>query len=487
MARAIMVLGTGSFSGKSLIATALCRVFYRMGYRVAPFKAQNTSLNSSVTANGEEIARAQATQALAACVDPQVEMNPILIKPAGNSLSQLIVLGKPYMNVEAKSYYSDFALQHGKKVVEKALERLDKSFDIIVMEGAGSPAEINLYTKDIANMGAARIAGAKAILVGDIDRGGVFASIYGTVELLSREDRERIGGLIINKFRGDREILNPGIESIERLVGKKVLGVLPYLDNLSLPEEDSMGLANSGEAEVAVIRLPRISNFTDFDPLLMNGVRVKFVQSPEELNSANAVVIPGSKNTIEDLEWLRSGGFEQKLKELSGRKPIMGICAGLQMMGGEIVDMDGVEGERSSIKGLGFFKLGTSFEKEKVLRRVDTRARENLAGRKVRVRGYEIHMGRSWSDEKPLFEGEGFKDGACIAEKKLLGSYLHGVFESRDFRDLFLKLSGIEVSATMDVQKVWEEDIERLASEFERYVDMKEIMAIMGLSPESQP
>jgi len=497
MAKFIMVLGTGSFSGKSLIATALCRVFGREGYRVAPFKAQNTSLNSYVTAKGEEISRAQATQALAAGTEPRAEMNPILIKPSGDSTSQVVVMGKPYTRMQARHYYRDFALQEGRGIVERALKKLEQSFDIVVMEGAGSPAEINLYTRDIANLGAARIADAPALLVGDIDKGGVFASLYGTVKLVDEKDRERIRGIIINKFRGDKGILQPGLEELERLAGKKVLGVLPYLGGLNLPEEDSMGISSggSGGVEVGVIRLPRISNFTDFDPLNLHGVRVKYISSPEEIGSAQAVIIPGSKNTLEDLKWLRERGFEEKLREIEGRKPLLGICGGFQMMGKEIVDGRGVEGKERVARGLGFFDLSTEFKEEKVLRRVDSRVRENIEGREIRVKGYEIHMGVSESREEPLFRGEEMEDGACIPRRRLMGTYLHGVFDSRDFRRLFLSLAGEEIGEEIgkgneegrEMEEVWEESLDALAKEFESHIDVEGIKAIMGLNPQSQP
>ncbi len=483
MAKVLMVQGTSSFAGKSFVTLALCRIFSNLGYKVAPFKAQNTSLNSFVTPEGEEIARAQALQAFAARVEPQVEMNPILLKPTGERKSQIVVMGKPYMNIEARRYYKEFALQQGEGIIKKALTRLKEDFDIIVMEGAGSPAEINLYSQDIANMRAARLAEAPVILVADIDRGGVFASIYGTISLLSHEDRERVKGVIINKFRGDIEILKPGIVQIEELTQKKVLGVMPFLENLHLPEEDSLGLSEShGTVEVAVIRLPRISNFTDFDALALEGVKVRFVTKPEEIDSARAVIIPGSKNTMADLEWLRKQGFEEKLRSIAGEKPILGICGGFQMMGSVIYDSEGIEGDpEKKVQGLGFFDMETSFEKEKVLRRIQTRAKESLTDREVFITGYEIHMGRSEIKEKSLFKGSELRDGACIPEKKLMGTYLHGIFDSRDFREIFLNLISQCTSEGKDIKEAWDESINRVAEEFSKNIDMDEILRIVGI------
>ncbi len=480
MIKLLMVQGTSSFAGKSFVTLALCRIFSDLGYRVAPFKAQNTSLNSYVTSKGEEIARAQALQALAARVEPRTEMNPILLKPTGERSSQIVVMGKPFEIIEAQHYYRDFALQEGEGIVKRAFEKLKKDFDVIIMEGAGSPAEINLYHRDIANMRAARLARAPVILVADIDRGGVFASIYGTVNLLASEDREKIKGIIINKFRGDIEILEPGIVQIEELTNKKVLGTMPFLENLHLPEEDSLGLEDiKGNADVAVIRLPRISNFTDFDALTLEGLMVKFVTEPEEIDSAKAVVIPGSKNTTSDLQWLREKGFEDKLMDISGKKPIMGICGGFQMMGRAIYDSSGIEGG-GTVKGLGFFDMETSFESEKVLRRVQTRAEEGMSGRKIPVNGYEIHMGRSKIREKPLFRGSDLKDGACIPEKKLMGTYLHGIFDSQGFREIFLRLISEASYEDVIIKEVWEASIKRVAEEFKKNINMEEIFRITG-------
>ncbi|MFQ5975365.1 MAG: cobyric acid synthase, partial [Candidatus Hydrothermarchaeales archaeon] len=314
-AKSIMIQGTTSFSGKTFLVMALCRIFADRGVKVAPFKSQNTSLNSFVTKDGEEISRAQALQALAAGIEPTSDMNPILVKPKGDSRSQIMVNGRPYKDIEARQYYDDFAMEEGIEIVKDAFERLKNRYELIIIEGAGSPAEINLYEKDIANMRIAEMAGAPVILVADIDRGGVFASIYGTINLLKKEDKERLKGVVINKFRGDIEILKPGIDMIEKKVGKPVLGVIPYISDLRLPGEDSISLEKKkqngfGSTDIAVIRLPRISNFTDFDPLLNDGANVRYVENPEELGNPDAIIIPGTKNTIEDLLWLKTKGCD---------------------------------------------------------------------------------------------------------------------------------------------------------------------------------
>ncbi len=476
MAKFIMVQGTSSFAGKSLVAMALCRIFSEKGYSTAPFKAQNTSLNSYVTEDGGEIARAQAIQAFAAGVEPKVEMNPILIKPTGKGFSQVVALGKPLLNIRAKDYYSSFVPRKGVEIVKKALKKLDKEFDIVVMEGAGSPAEINLYHADLPNLLASRLANASVLLVADIERGGVFASIYGTVKLLPSEDAARIKGIIINRFRGDVEILKPGLEEIERLTGKKVLGVLPFIEGLLLPEEDSQGIKNRG-GDIAVVRLPRISNFTDFDALLLDGIQVGFATSPEELDTARAVIIPGTKNTIEDLKWLKSRGFDEKIKEIAQEKLVFGICGGFQMLGRSIRDANGHE-SRGSLEGLGFFDMKTEFQPEKVLRRLRLQAKENLTGSSVMLEGYEIHMGRSSIREEPLFTSPEFSDGAI--KGNVAGTYIHGVFDSGDFRRIFLERLSLK-STGMPLQKAWEDSIEKVARIFRESVDLDEIFRIAGL------
>ncbi len=480
----LMVQGTSSFAGKSFLVMALCRVFARRGYRVAPFKAQNTSLNSYVTPGGEEIARAQALQAFAARIEPEVEMNPILVKPMGDSRAQVVLFGKPYKNLEAMSYYSEFALGEGIKAVKEALDRLKKRYEIIIIEGAGSPAEINLYHQDIANMRVAELAEAPVILIADIDRGGVFASIYGTLMLLPEQWRSRIKGVVINKFRGDPEILKPGLKQIEELTGVPVLGVLPYIEDLSLPEEDSVALEKlsrgRGTVQLCVIRLPRISNFTDFDALRYEpGVMVRFVTSPQELHGCDAVIIPGTKNTIADLEWLKKRGFAEALRKLHGRVPIIGICGGYQMLGGRVVDEAGVENfEAGEYPALGLLNMETRFKgMRKRTIRIEGTARESLTGSEVEVRGYEIHMGESEHEHEPMLRFNSHNEGAFDAENRVMGTYIHGIFDAPGFRKAFIKyISSFKGKATEsegdDVEELWDKAIERAATVVEHSIDM---------------
>ncbi|WP_456475510.1 cobyric acid synthase [Candidatus Pyrohabitans sp.] len=490
-AKTLMIQGTSSFAGKSFLVMALCRVFARRGIRVAPFKAQNTSLNSYVTPNGEEIARAQALQAFAARVEPEVEMNPILVKPMGESRAQVVLSGKPYKNLEAMSYYSEFALDEGINAVREALERLKSRYELIIIEGAGSPAEINLYHQDIANMRVAELADAPVILVADIDRGGVFASIYGTLMLLPEHWRGRVKGVVINKFRGDMEILRPGLREIEELTGVRVLGVLPYIDNLHLPEEDSMGLEKvhhaKGAVQVCVIRFPRIANFTDFDALRYErGVVVRFITSPGELHDCDAVIIPGTKNTISDLEWLKRRGFAEAIRELYGRVPIFGICGGYQMLGEKVVDEAGVENfEAGEYSALGLLKMSTRFKGlEKRTIRIEGRARESLTGSEVEVRGYEIHMGESTHAHVPLLRFNSRGEGAFDAGKRVMGTYIHGIFDAPDFRGAFLKyissFKGRKAETEgRDLEELWDKAIDCAADVVEQSMDMRHLEALV--------
>ncbi|MEE8168679.1 MAG: cobyric acid synthase [Candidatus Hydrothermarchaeales archaeon] len=470
----LMVQGTASYSGKSFLAMALCRVFADKGYKVAPFKAQNTSLNSFVTRDGKEISRAQALQALAAGIEPTPEMNPILVKPKGDSTSQVVVNGSPYIEIDARDYYEKFALKEGLEIVGDALETLQREYELIIIEGAGSPAEINLYHCDIANMRIADMADAEVILIADIDRGGVFASIYGTVELLKPEHKHRVKGVVINKFRGDVNILNPGLEMIENKTHIPVLGVIPYITDLELPGEDSLSLeehsANNG-VDIAVIRLPRISNFTDFDPLAYDGARVRYVAEASELGRPEGIIIPGTKNTMEDLKWLREKGFADKLKSLAGTIPIIGICGGYQILGKRIID-NGIEGN-GELEGLGLLDVETRFEEyRKVTKQVEGKVLADYgflrAAAGESVAGYEIHMGKTilGSNAQPLLDLSGRVDGAMNREGTVFGTYLHGIFDSPGFRKAFF--AGLDSGKTaprdVDVRDAWLKSITRAAS-----------------------
>jgi adenosylcobyric acid synthase len=476
-----MVQGTSSFAGKSLIAAALCRIFADRGLKVAPFKAQNTSLNSAVTPEGAEIARSQALQAMAARVEPESAMNPILLKPMGESRAQIVVRGRPYKDIEAWDYYRDFAMGEGLGIVEDAYRELEKRFDLIVMEGAGSPAEINLYDRDITNMRVARMAGSPVLLVADIDRGGVFASIYGTLALLPEEDKKRVFGVVINKFRGDIKILEPGIEQIEELTGVPVLGVVPFIEELDLPEEDSMGILGSGGTgpDVAVVRLPRISNFTDFDALRYAGCRVRYVKTPSELGQPDVVVIPGTKDTIGDLEWLEKTGMAGAIKALKGKAVVVGICGGFQLLGKTITDRT----DRSLVtaQGLGLLDVETVFEGyEKTTEQVEGEVISTAAlGGELKgapVRGYEIHMGRSALGEgaTPFIRvGEG-TDGAIDESGTVMGTYFHGLFDSPEFRESFLaNFPDKGTEGLGDVKKEWERSLARLAEVVRDHIDME--------------
>jgi len=502
-----MVQGTSSYCGKSLMVAALCRILSNAGYRVAPFKAQNMSLNSFATSDGKEIARAQAVQALAARIEPTADMNPILLKPKGNMISQVVLNGKPYMDISASNYYSDFARRVGIRSIKKSLERLKTDFEIIVIEGAGSPAEINLYDSEIANMKVADIADAPVILVGDIDRGGVFASIIGTLELLKPEHRRRINGFVINKFRGDLTILKPGLAQLQKITEKPVLGVVPFIEGLQLPNEDSVVLEDSGillepRIDIAVIHFPRISNFTDFEPFkMMPNVRIRYVKSEVELGEPDSIILPGTKNTLQDLLWLESSGLARKIVSMAKTKPIIGICGGYQMLGKRIIDEDGIEGEvKGEFKGLELLDVVTYFEKyKKVTERVlaESFAWTPIFGSfRSKITGYEIHMGRTIvnHDTRPAFKklriGENtvqMNDGAVSDNGLIIGTYLHGLFENAKARDSFVRFMMQRKDERHELKEkdsaqVWQESLDRLANIVENNLDMKKMFEILDLS-----
>jgi adenosylcobyric acid synthase len=481
MAKYLMVCGTASHVGKSILVTALCRILSDAGYRVAPFKAQNMSLNSYVTKDGAEIGMAQAVQAKAARVEPTAEMNPILLKPKGDSVSQVVLLGKPYADKKAGEYYDVAKTLFD--AVKISLRKLSQKYDVIVIEGAGSPAEINLYERDIANMLLARTFDIPVILVGDIERGGVFASLYGTLGLIPETDRKYIRGFIINKFRGEEKLLEPGIRQLEKLTGIRALGVLPYAD-FRIPSEDSVSLdgkeTSNSKIEIVVIRLPRISNFTDFEPLEAEA-NVRYVH-PRDLNleNADAVIIPGTKNTVSDLAALRKYGADRKIRALAGKVPIIGICGGYQILGNEIID-SGVEGgKRRKIRGLGLLGISTHFEKyEKQTKQVTKKVTGGgpILGRVKgeKVRGYEIHMGMSVS-KAPVFGDDGCMDTSGL----VFGTYLHGIFENANLRSAFLGYL-YERKGARRTRKTRRDYFDELASLVKKHVDMGGIYKIAGL------
>ncbi len=437
MALSLMIQGTMSNTGKSLVTAGLCRIFAQDGYRTAPFKSQNMALNSFVTPDGLEIGRAQAMQAEAAGVAPDVRMNPILLKPTSDTGSQVIVNGEVVGTVPAREYYT--FRKTLRPAVEAAYASLAADYDVVVIEGAGSPAEINLAADDFVNMGMAKIAAAPVLLVGDIDRGGVFASLYGTVALLPPEDQARIRGLIINKFRGDADLLTPGLSMLEDLVKKPVVGVVPML-RVDIEEEDSLSARLNAAApppdiDVAVIRFPRISNFTDFNALdRFPGLGVRYVRAPGELGAPDLIILPGTKSTMADLLWLRQNGLEAAvLKAASGGTPVIGVCGGYQMLGRELRDPDNADGG-GTLRGMGLLPCVTVFRREKTRTRVTGAALSlpglwaPLSGRSFG--GYEIHMGKTLSEAPFACLSTGGADG-CVSGN-ILGSYVHGLFDSGD-------------------------------------------------------
>ncbi|MCD0452765.1 cobyric acid synthase [Actinocorallia sp. API 0066] len=426
----LLVAGTTSDAGKSVVVAGICRWLRRRGVRVAPFKAQNMSLNSMVTADGAEIGRAQVMQAQAAGIEPTAHLNPILLKPGSDRRSQVVLRGRPIGDVDALEYYAfkdrlrDAALE--------SYEELRAAYDVVICEGAGSPTEINLRKGDIANMGLARAANLPVLVVGDIDRGGVFASLYGTVALLEPADQALISGFVINKFRGAPELLAPGVDQITALTGRPTLGVLPWLDGLWIDVEDSLGLDAARPAtgapygaeslRVAVLRFPRVSNFTDLDALALEpGVSVRFVTGPGELADADLIVLPGSRATVSDLAWLRARGFAEALA--TAKAPILGVCGGYQMLA-ETID-DPVESKQGTVHGLGLLPTSVRFEKDKVL------ARPKGEHYGCRVRAYEIHHGRV-----TVHGGEPFLDGC--RQGRVFGTTWHGALENDAFRRAFL-------------------------------------------------
>jgi adenosylcobyric acid synthase len=436
----LLVAGTGSDAGKSVVVAGICRWLAGRGVRVAPFKAQNMSLNSAVTPDGAEVGRAQAAQAAAAGVLPEAAMNPILLKPTSEQSSQLVVMGRPFAEVDARAYRQ--LMPRLRPVVLDALGSLRRRFDVVVCEGAGSPAEINLRDGDLVNLGLARAAGLPVVVVGDIDRGGVFASLFGTLALLDAGDQALVAGFLVNKFRGDAAILRPGLEQLSRLTGRPVLGVLPWLPGLWLDAEDSLALAGPRDGlpplgrdrvVVAVVRLRWLSNFTDVDALATEpGVVVRFTESTADVLGADLVVVPGTKATVSDLAWLRASGLDRALVARARRGlPTLGICGGYQLLGQRIVDQ--VESDAGEVAGLGVLPVETVFHPGKILAN-PTGSAPWLGG--VPVAGYEIHHGRTRAlAGEPVFAGEG--DLGCRSGA-VVGIGWHGVFDGDQFRRAFL-------------------------------------------------
>lgn len=484
-----MVQGTTSDAGKSALVTGLCRVFKRFGISVAPFKPQNMALNSAVTVDHGEIGRAQALQAVAAGLEPHTDMNPVLIKPNSDIGAQIIVNGRAIGEMNAQNYheYKPRLLQN----VLTAWSRLEANYQTVLVEGAGSPAEINLRDRDIANMGFAEEADCPVIIVADIDKGGVFAHLYGTLELLSESEQNRVAGFVINRFRGDIKLLQSGIDWLEEKTGKPVLGVLPYLHGLHLEAEDAV-LSEQSEKEqdtvlkVVVPVLTRTSNHTDFDPLRFHpGVDLSYVSKGKQLPACDLIIIPGTKNTRTDLEFMRINGWDQDiLKHLRYGGKLMGICGGYQMLGHKVYDPDGIEGEEGSTDGFGLLDLETTMVRQKHLRQVT--GIMNLTGNDpVKVTGYEIHAGRTTGPtlQKPLIALGSDIDGVMSDDQQIFGTYLHGIFETPEACQEILRWAGVKTTTMVDYHAVREEGINRMADAVEKYLNMPQLLALVGIHP----
>lgn len=513
-ARTLMVLGTSSHAGKSLLTTALCRILALQGHRVAPFKAQNMSLNSAATVEGLEIGRAQALQAEAAGVAPSVHMNPILLKPAGGMTSQVVVRGRIWGRITASDYHRR-RVEELMPVVSQSYKALAAVYDVVVLEGAGSPAEINLKQHDIVNMRMAELADASCLLVGDIDRGGVFAALLGTIELLEPEERDRIKGFVINKFRGDVNLLSPGIRMMEDRLRKPCLGVVPYIDRLRLEEEDSVGLTDMDAPtdttwrrfdpdrplRIAVIALPSFSNFTDFDALRSeSSVALRFCRNLAHLQQADIVILPGSKQTVDDLNWMRAEELDKAVIEHASAGLVVGICGGMQMLGHLILDPDGIE-TAGCVKGLGLLPINTTMRPAKVtsngVGQLVTRSLFGQPIQNVNLRGYEIHVGETsylgksqpfaqltrHSDERAKSEA----DGCITPDTRIFGTYLHGLFDEDSFRHAFIKAARefyhlAPASEFNNWKQRREESLNRLAVMVSQSLDMPRILGWVGLS-----
>lgn len=506
MGKKIMLQGTASNVGKSIITTGLCRIFKQDGYNVIPFKSQNMALNSFITKEGLEMGRAQVSQAEACGIDPIADMNPILLKPNGNNKSQVIVRGKVVGDMSSKEYH-EYKLQLT-EVLGDIFEEFEEKYDVVVMEGAGSCAEINLMERDISNMGMAEIADAPVIIIGDIDRGGVFASLAGTMLLLPDEYKKRVKGVIINKFRGRKELLDSGIKMLEDIIKVPVLGVLPYTD-IKIEEEDSVTTrfkqkVNKGNIHIEVVRTPHMSNFTDFNIFeTQEDVSLRYVDFGESFGDPDIVIIPGTKSTIDDLMFLRKNGLENQIKELHRRgKLIIGICGGYQMLGKVLKDPYHVENDLEEVEGIGLLDVETTFEMEKTTTQVKAILDENfhgylenLSGKEVS--GYEIHMGITKRNEnsnnfvtvkQKLEQKVNYQVGSVNKECNVFGTYLHGIFDDIDFTRTVLnnirKMKNLEPieSNVKSFKEFKNQQYDKLADYLREHLDMEKIYEIMSES-----
>ncbi|MDF2546266.1 MAG: cobyric acid synthase CobQ [Anaerosolibacter sp.] len=501
----LMLQGTGSSVGKSLLTAGFCRIFHQDGYKVAPFKSQNMALNSYITAEGLEMGRAQVVQAEASKIEPTVAMNPVLLKPTTDKKCQVILNGKVYKNMSAVEYHefkSELAA-----LVKDSFQKLADAHDVVVIEGAGSPAEINLRENDIVNMGMAEMADSPVILIGDIDRGGVFASLAGTMLLLTEEEKKRVKGVIINKFRGDVEILKPGIKMLEDIIKIPVLGVIPYY-HVQIEDEDSLAERfryqkyQGGQVEVAVLYLPHVSNFTDFNVFeTQEDVNLRYVMRGESIGNPDLLIIPGSKNTIEDLVYLRESGLEEQILRLHRQgKLIVGICGGYQMLGKTIKDPHGTESSIEEINGLGLLDVDTIFELEKTTTQVEAVVTAKLSGllegtQGAGLRGYEIHMGKTVLGSEcqglnqirhMLGKDVSIDDGASNMEGNVIGTYIHGIFDNIPFTRVILnnirRQKGLEQveSSIESFEAFKEKEYDKLAEVIRTNVDMEKVYQILN-------
>lgn len=494
-AKFLMVQGTSSSAGKSLLVTALCRIFARRGIRVAPFKAQNMSNNAAVCPDGAEIGRAQAVQSVAAGVEPSAEMNPILIKPEGDARSQVVVMGHAWNTLSAGEYYQHKAYLWD--AITQALARLSAQYELVIMEGAGSPAELNLKPGDLVNMAMALHTGSPVLLIGDVDRGGIFAQLLGTLWLLPPDEQALVKGLIVNKFRGDLALFQDGVNILEQKGKVPVLGVIPYIKNLHIPEEDAVVLETIQQPEsqtesvvdIAVIHLPRISNFDDFDPLSSEpGVRLRYVDTQLSLGRPDTIILPGTKSTVADLAWLQASGLAKAIRRHARNGgAVVGICGGYQMLGRSILDSQHVEAQVEETQGLGLLEIETSFNGKKATHRIQARIgngpgwMRELAGSKLE--GYEIHMGKTAS-ASPWLEilqrsGQQVQeaDGAASANGRIWGCYVHGIFGNATFRQAWLKSLGwAEQSSSVNL---FAGALDYLADQVETAMDMQRLEHII--------
>ncbi len=496
-AKTLMLQGTSSSVGKSVLTAALCRIFARRGVRVAPFKAQNMSNNAAVCADGGEIGRAQAVQAAAAGIEPTPDLNPILLKPEADSRSQVIVLGRRWQTLRAGSYYR--RKEELWPIVTAALDRVRAAYELVIVEGAGSPVELNLRSFDIVNMSVARYADCPVLLVGDIDRGGIFAQLLGSLWLLADEERAMVRGLIVNKFRGDLRLFADGVHILEERGSVPVLGVVPYLSDLALPEEDAVAL-DTGQRhdparvrDIAVIRLPHIANFDDFDPLRSEiDVRLRYVDSVAALGNPSAIILPGTKSTLADLAWLTERGFAEAIRHLAAQgTAIVGICGGYQMLGSRIRDPEHTESRMEEMPGLGLLPVQTVFAGDKAV----YQSRARIVGgpswladlRDQSVEGYEIHMGRTHSNgpwlEITIRNGQSCHaaDGCISTDGRVWGCYLHGLFANTPLRRAWLaSLQPGGGSSAPDASTSLDDALDRLADAVEDALDIKQLESILG-------